>query len=77
MKALAELLLFETTDVVHGCGHDRPVVVEAHPAYMLVRLKGTSQSYCISYVATYHAAVKLSVQGESGARKATRKRGAR
>jgi hypothetical protein len=80
MRSLAERktrLVFETADVVHECGHDRQVAVEAHPGYAVVRLKGTRQGYCISYGAIYHAAVRLTVQGESGPRKATRKRGAR
>ena len=67
MKALAQRktrLVFETDDSIYERGHSRQVIVEAHPSYAVVRLKGTRKGYSICYAAIYHAAVRLAVEAE-------------
>lgn len=66
-------LVFETDDFIYESGRQRQVVVEARPAYAMVRLKGTRRAYPICYAAVYHAAVRLQVETERAARARERK----
>ncbi len=69
MSALSDRktrLVFETDNFIHECGQPRRVVVEAHPLYASVRLKGLRGSYAINYAAIYHAAVRLAVEQKHG-----------
>ncbi|MDR3799707.1 MAG: hypothetical protein P4K93_16255 [Terracidiphilus sp.] len=66
-------LVFETDDFVYECGHQRQVIVEAHPAYATVRLKGTRTGYAICYAAIYHAAARLVVEAERAVKAKERK----
>jgi hypothetical protein len=68
------LVVVETDDHVFEHG-SRAVIVEAHPNFLLLRLKGTHRSYLIEYAAIFSAAVKLSVQHDQAA--AGRKRARR
>ena len=59
-------LTFETADDVWERGRRRVVLVEAHPAYAVMRLKGDrrKRSFPITYEAIYRAAVKIHVAAE-------------
>lgn len=82
MRALRQRktrLVFETEDTIFERGHSRQVIVEAHPAYAVVRLKGTRRGFPICYAAVYHAAVSQAVEEgrriKAANRKSRRRRG--
>ena len=66
-------LVFETDDFIYERGHQRQVIVEAHPTYATVRLKGTRHGYPICYAAVYHAAVRLAVEEQRAVKLKQRK----
>lgn len=57
-------LKFQTASAVWERGENRPVVIEAHAAFCLVRLKGMRKSYIITYAQVFNKAVKMEVEAE-------------
>jgi hypothetical protein len=49
---------FETVDVVFSQGQRRQVVIELHPTFATLRLKGTRTSFDLSYSSAFVVAVK-------------------
>ena len=66
-------LVFETDDFVFEGGRRHQVVIEARPAYAMVRLKRQRKAFAIPYSAVYHAAVRMQVEAERRAKKAAKK----
>ena len=67
MSALAQRktrLVFETEDFVFERGRQRQVIVEARPAYAMVRLKGARKAFSICYAAVYQLACKIEADEE-------------
>jgi hypothetical protein len=65
-------LVFETSSMVRERGKWREVIIEAHPGYAVLRLKGLRKSFTLDYSAFYSLAVKAEV-----AAKRAEKRGRR
>lgn len=65
--------ILETSDEVRDGGAYRPVIIEAHPLHMTVRLKGLRQSYNISYAAVWSMAVKAEVERVRREKKAAKR----
>lgn len=67
-----------TSDVVREHGKLREVVLEAHPYYATVRLKGMRSGYQVSWAGIYNMAVRLHVERARAEKKAAKKdRGAK
>lgn len=58
-----------TSDTVFDRGRRREVVIEAHPHYAVVRLKGMRSGFEISYAGIYNLAVKNHMAQERAAKK--------
>lgn len=81
MRALSQRktrLVFETDDAVFERGHNRQIVIEAHPGYCYLRLKGSRRRYPICYAAIFHRAAEMAAEQAQKERwAAARKKGGR
>jgi hypothetical protein len=62
-----------TSDVVRERGKLREVVLEAHPYFATVRLKGMRSSFEVSWAGIYNMAVRLEVEKKRAEKKAAKK----
>ena len=73
MSALAgrrTQLAFETRDEIRERGQYRPVCVEAHPDFAVLRLKGTRHRLTLTWAAMYSLAAKQAADQARRDRKA-------
>ena len=78
MTRLAERktrLVFETSDSVFERSQSRQIVIEARPAYCIVRLKGQRRGFPICYAAIYSRAVQMAAEDSRRAKSAVKKAG--
>jgi hypothetical protein len=68
-------LVFETSDQVRERGAWRSVIVEAHPGYAVVRLKGLRGRFEICYGTVYQAAAHIAAERNRRERANKRKGG--
>jgi hypothetical protein len=68
-------LVFETSDQVRECGAWRPVIVEAHAGYAVLRLKGLRGRFEICYGTVYQQAARIAAERARAEKKAAKKRG--
>ncbi len=67
MRRLAQRktrLIFETEDCIFERGQNRQIVIDARPAYCLLRLKGQRRTFGVSYAAVYHEALHRAAESE-------------
>lgn len=62
-----------TSDVVRERGKFREVVLEAHPYYANVRLKGMRSGFQVSWAGIYNLAARLEVERAKAEKKAAKK----
>ena len=78
MRSLAERktrLVFETSDQVRERGAWRSVIVEAHPGYAVVRLKGLRGRFEICYGTVYQEAARIAAERKRRERAASKRKG--
>lgn len=64
MTTIRRIIVRETAVTERG----RPLLVELHPGFLVLRLKGLRQRWSISYGGVFWAAVKAAVEQERAER---------
>lgn len=68
-------LVFITESLIREVRTYREVMVEAHPDYAVVRLRGLRKSYPITWASIFIAAVKIDVERTRAEKRAAKKGG--
>jgi len=69
MTSLVRPVRRETASLIRDGGKVRPIVVEIHAGYMMLRQKGCRTKYALTYDVAYRYAVRLQVEAERRERK--------
>ncbi len=70
-------LVFETSDQVLERGAYRPVIIEAHPGYAVLCLKGPRTRYEICYGTVYQQAARIAAERRRAEKRNSEQRGYR
>jgi len=77
VTALKRPVRRETAASIRDAGRLLPIIVEIHPAFMLLRQKGCRRKYSLTYQSAYLFAVRQAVEETRRQKKAERSKGNR